>query len=669
MNQPVSATFLSPRHWSVSAKLIALIAPLLLLFILAIPWYFSGKQRIQAVEQQVNSTAKSFLIQVRADREYYASVVVPRLLKMNAQVKADYHQIPNAFPLPATFLRETTEMAARTPSAYRVRLVSPWPINKQNGIQDSFHEEGFRSLQQSKDGLYSRQDVVDETTFLRFLAPDKAIVQSCVDCHNAHPDSPKHDFRLNDLMGGIEVSIPIEAQLKTAKRDQVLLLWAGAGVGLTVMALLAWGTRQVVTKPVRQLTKEMETIVPAKEGMSETPALKRWTEMVMGEEVRQLWQQFWRTQQAIRAHLIDRTVQLQRQIEKHQVLSHRLLELQQVTQVMQQATSEEEVYRILGHTLRQVLPLRQILILRLNASEDRLELIWSSPARDELSLNSYPVWSKPLSCPVIRSGREYMVQDVREDLTCSFSISNDEDGAYWCVPLVIGGRTIGVVHLVSSVTQCWTEEARQSIESLINVAAPMIGHLQHLERAKRRALIDELTGVYNRRFLEEFLAKMILPEERRKGQVLSLLILDLDHFKHVNDTYGHQVGDVVLKTVASTLHRVMKESDVLARYGGEEFVAVLPRTGAVEAAGVAERLRVEIADLSLRYLAPSAPDHITISLGVATYPTHARTVKDLIRAADEALYQAKSLGRNRVVCTTAEAAVFPQPSKEEDDTR
>ena len=74
MNQPVSATFLSPRHWSVSAKLIALMAPLLLLFILAIPWYFSGKQRIQAMEQQVNSTAKSFLIQVRADREYYASV-------------------------------------------------------------------------------------------------------------------------------------------------------------------------------------------------------------------------------------------------------------------------------------------------------------------------------------------------------------------------------------------------------------------------------------------------------------------------------------------------------------------------------------------------------------------------------------------------------------------
>src|SRR6184192_2261835 len=122
------------------------------------------------------------------------------------------------------------------------------------------------------------------------------------------------------------------------------------------------------------------------------------------------------------------------------------------------ASSEEEAYRILVHTLRQVLPLRQILILRLNASEDRLEMVWSSPKRADMGLNSYPVWDNPSNCPVIRSGREYMVKDLRHDLTCSFSISNEGDGAYWCVPLVIGGRTIGVVHLVSSVTHAWTQD-------------------------------------------------------------------------------------------------------------------------------------------------------------------------------------------------------------------
>lgn len=665
MDHPPTYPSLSPRDWSVSGKLIALVAPLLLLFVLVTAWYFAGTQRLQAVEQQVNSAARSFLNQVRADREYYQSVVVPRLLKLNARVTADYHEIPNAFPLPATFLREATEMAARTPSAYRIRLVSPWPINKQNGMQDAFHEEGFQALMQTTEGFYSRQDTVDGITILRFLSPDRAVAQSCVDCHNAHPDSPKHDFRLNDLMGGIEISIPIEAQMKTAQRDQVLLLWASTGVCLILMALLVWGTRQVVTKPVLQLTQEMETMLVAKEETGETPGPVKWAETAMGQEVRALWQQFRETQKAIRVHLIDRNVELQQQTEKHQMLSQRLLELQQITQVMQQSTSEEEAYRILVHTLRQVLPLRQILILRLNASEDRLEMVWSSPKRADMGLNSYPVWDNPSNCPVIRSGREYMVKDLRHDLTCSFSISNEGDGAYWCVPLVIGGRTIGVVHLVSSVTHAWTQDTSQWIESLVSIAAPMIGHLQHLERAKRRALIDELTGAYNRRFLEEFLIKMILPNERRKGQVVSLLMIDLDHFKRVNDTYGHQVGDLVLKAVASTMHRILKESDVLARYGGEEFVVVLPRTGTVEAAGVAERLRLAVEDLSLRKLATVAPDHITISLGVATYPTHAITVEDLIRTADEALYQAKSLGRNRIVCTTIEAPVAPRPSHEE----
>ena len=143
---------------------------------------------------------------------------------------------------------------------------------------------------------------------------------------------------------------------------------------------------------------------------------------------------------------------------------------------------------------------------------------------------------------------------------------------------------------------------------------------------------------------------MIVPEERRKGQNISILMIDLDHFKQVNDAFGHQVGDEVLKAIASTLHRSLKDTDVLARYGGEEFTAVLPRTDTATAAIVAERLRAAVAEMSFRRLAPAAPDRLTISIGVATYPSHARTVPELLRCADEALYQAKALGRNRVVC-------------------
>jgi diguanylate cyclase (GGDEF)-like protein len=343
--------------------------------------------------------------------------------------------------------------------------------------------------------------------------------------------------------------------------------------------------------------------------------------------------------------------------------------MQKITQSMQQAISEEEVYRILCHTLQQSLALRQILILRLNASEDRLETIWTAPKREDIPIDGYPVWNEPHRCPVIRSGREYKVQDTSRDLVCSSSVSNKQAGGYWCVPLVIGGRTIGVVHLVSQEPGRWTEDTCHWIEALVNVAAPMIGHLQHLERAKRRALIDELTGAYNRRFLEETLAKLVVPDDRRRGQALSLMVIDLDHFKKVNDTYGHQVGDLVLKTVAQTLHRTLKESDVLARYGGEEFVIVLPRTDTAGAVAVGERLRIAVAGLSLRKLAPVAPERVTISIGVASYPVHATTVAELIRAADEALYQSKSQGRNRVTCAPDSLEVAYRNPEEPDTPR
>ncbi|MGH7165407.1 MAG: diguanylate cyclase [Nitrospiraceae bacterium] len=658
---------LNLRHWSISAKLIALTAPLLLVSVVAASWYFPGRQHAQFLDEQVALTAKTILSQVRAEREYYATKVIPRLTRLNAKSKADTRKGPSATPLAATVLREIADMAAHAPSSYPVRLVSPWPINKRHAIQDSFQEEGFRSFTPKTDGLFSRQDTVAGVTVMRFLAPDRAVAQSCVDCHNQHPDSPRHNFRLNDIMGAIEVSIPIEAPLQQARRDQWWLLWGGIGVGLLLTGLIAWGTKYTVIKPMRELKDRMQKIAQLRGEVNETEGIPDYVDAAMAEEVRALWQQFSQMHETIATHQRDRTLELERQAETHRLLNHRLLELQQITQVLQQAVSEEEVYRILSHTLQQALHLRQIFILRLNASEDRLEIVYTSPKRHDLGTESYPVWDAPSRCPVIRSGREYRVQDIHRDLTCPSSLSNEGDGAYWCVPLVIGGRTIGVVHLVSDVTQPWTEESRQWIEALINVAAPMIGHLQHLERARRRALIDELTSTFNRRFLEEVLAKMILPGERRKNQMLSLLMIDLDHFKLVNDTFGHQVGDIVLKTVAAALHRALKESDTLARYGGEEFVAVLPQTDTGAALAVAERLRVAVEGLSLRKLAPATPDHVTISVGVATYPTQAKTVQELIRLADEALYQAKSLGRNRVVGAPTQVSVGAEPGTEQDE--
>ena len=157
---------------------------------------------------------------------------------------------------------------------------------------------------------------------------------------------------------------------------------------------------------------------------------------------------------------------------------------------------------------------------------------------------------------------------------------------------------------------------------------------------------DHLTQVYNRRSMFEILDRE-MQRSQRKDYPLSLVLFDIDHFKHVNDHYGHQAGDLILKTVAAAAQGHLRSYDSVARYGGEEFVLILPDTSHDAAFLVADRLRIKIQNLS--FVAELASLHLTVSMGVATYPDQGiKSVDDLIKASDTLLYQAKREGRNRV---------------------
>lgn len=178
-----------------------------------------------------------------------------------------------------------------------------------------------------------------------------------------------------------------------------------------------------------------------------------------------------------------------------------------------------------------------------------------------------------------------------------------------------------------------------------------IKHLQDdLKRSNELLLelsnTDHLTRLFNRRYLMDALDKEV-QRTIRKGGNLSLLILDIDHFKLVNDSYGHLQGDAVLQRVAMHLSKELRNYDVAARYGGEEFIAVLPDSTLKEAAFVAERIRASIQDI--KFEGELSPLSLTASLGVATFPAQGcNTVDEFIKLADDALYRAKSNGRNRV---------------------
>lgn len=211
------------------------------------------------------------------------------------------------------------------------------------------------------------------------------------------------------------------------------------------------------------------------------------------------------------------------------------------------------------------------------------------------------------------------------------------------VPLFNEGRPLGVLAVEHAVERGRIE---RRVVSMVNQfaahAALALRNSWLLQQVQKMAETDGLTGVANRRMFEETLAREFSRSER-SGDPLTLVMFDVDHFKKLNDTYGHQVGDEVLKGVARALGGRSRDFDTVARYGGEEFAVILPGCSSKEALAVAERLRSGISEAGDEVAGP-----ITASAGVATFPSHAGDVTELIRAADEALYESKRTGRDRV---------------------
>ncbi len=173
------------------------------------------------------------------------------------------------------------------------------------------------------------------------------------------------------------------------------------------------------------------------------------------------------------------------------------------------------------------------------------------------------------------------------------------------------------------------------------------------ERLREQAMRDKLTGLYNRHYVEEWFG-LELRRAQRHGRPIAAIMLDIDQFKRFNDSFGHEAGDLVLRELAAVLRRFARKSDVACRYGGEEFLVLLPECPFDAARSKAEQLREEVAKLELRYDdQPLGP--VTVSLGVAAFPDHAKESEQLLRCADEALYLAKQSGRNRVVAHSADS--------------
>ncbi len=261
----------------------------------------------------------------------------------------------------------------------------------------------------------------------------------------------------------------------------------------------------------------------------------------------------------------------------------------------------------------------------------------------------------PTECWALRRGRVHVMDGSASELRCPHVEEATPEGAL-CAPLAAEGESLGVLHLqLRQIVPGWKRAAlladrERLIRTLAEPLELALANFRLRERLREQSARDQLTGLFNRRYMEESLDRE-LRRASREGYTLGLLMMDLDHFKDLNDGFGHPAGDLMLRAVGDFLGSSVRGEDVACRFGGEEFVVILPRASIENTRRRAEALRAGMKDLRLELSGPPMPS-VTMSIGVACTPDHGETREQLVHAADAALYRAKEGGRDRVVVAT-----------------
>jgi diguanylate cyclase (GGDEF)-like protein/PAS domain S-box-containing protein len=330
--------------------------------------------------------------------------------------------------------------------------------------------------------------------------------------------------------------------------------------------------------------------------------------------------------------------------------SQRATMLAKMGELMQSCISKGEVFAAALGFAPKIFPTSRGAVVLLNGRRDLAEVAgsWHDCQLPETVF-------EPQHCWALRTGHPHLV--VAGDTTAPCAHAAGVKNTYLCIPILAQGEALGILHFQA------TDEAPTLADSELSFKTTFAGqvglsvaNIRLREALRTQSIKDPLTGLYNRRYLEEMLEREIRRAVRAE-QALGLLMLDLDHFKKFNDTYGHDAGDTVLRESASFLAKSIRAEDVVCRFGGEEFVIILPTANLTAALARAERIRSKVRELTVLHQGQSL-GMVTVSVGVAALPEHGTSPKGLLEAADAALYRAKRDGRDRVV--TAEIPQLPE---------
>jgi len=323
--------------------------------------------------------------------------------------------------------------------------------------------------------------------------------------------------------------------------------------------------------------------------------------------------------------------------------------LGEMADLLQSCLTAEEAYTVIRAFTPKLFPSESGALGVLGASRNLVEVVASwgdSPPADPLFA--------PDRCWALRRGRPYRVDGGGSEPVCGH-LGSSPPKSYLCVPMMAHGESMGLLHLQGGASEPGQrdrvrEPLREAQERLAVTVAERIAlalaNLRLRDTLRSQSILDPLTGLFNRRYMEETL-DLELARAARGRRAIGIIMLDIDHFKPLNDSRGHDAGDALLRELGGLLMARVREGDIACRYGGEEFVLILPEAPLELARRRAEELREAVRQLHVshrgRIIGP-----ITVSAGVAAFPEHGKTSAALVHAADSALYRAKSEGRDRV---------------------
>lgn len=336
--------------------------------------------------------------------------------------------------------------------------------------------------------------------------------------------------------------------------------------------------------------------------------------------------------------------------------------INQLNSYLQVCRELPETYPVISHYAEQIFPDWSGCLYLFNDSKTMVELVTSW---GEHELKSDDIIA-PDDCWALRQGKEHVALDVTNRLSCNHVEEGTE--SYVCVPIIAQGEMLGMLHLeycgkanfeiAEERTRYFESRQRLMTTSADNLALSLVS-LKLREALKEQSVRDPLTLLFNRRYMEESL-QLEVSKCLRSNDDLGIIMADIDHFKKINDTYGHDAGDVVLMDFAKCLRESFRESDIICRYGGEEFIIIMPSSPKEIVKDRAMKVCEKVQKLEVIHDGKPLPV-ITASFGVSCLTEKTEQTSDIVKQADAALYKAKRAGRNQVVFDDA----MPSQSEEE----